>query len=65
MKLSGILISTDGTFSFRQYLKNGEFVDYNILHNDLEITINDPSATIREDKEGNKYIDYSDEILGK
>jgi len=32
------------TYMFRVYNADGEFVDYNIAHSDLCVTINDPDA---------------------
>jgi len=59
----GFLIRTfNGYNVFRVYEKDGSFKDYNIYHDDLEITIEDDFATLYGDKE---TLDYSPEVLGK
>lgn len=63
MKLKGYLMrGYNGTVFFRTYQDN-DFTDYEIIHHDLEITIDDNSATIREIN-GKNYIDHDDATLG-
>jgi hypothetical protein len=66
MKLKGLLCQTpDGKSFVRQYTVDGEFTDYYILHDDLNIEIDDSSACIKQHSNGLTYIDYTDEVLGK
>ncbi len=62
--VKGILIRSEGEFLFRVYEPDGEFIDYEIRHNDLEITIsNEELATFYTD--GERYIiDHSPKVLG-
>jgi hypothetical protein len=65
MKMSGILIKSGHTFIFRKYTVDGGFVDYDITHSDLAITIDDATAVIKHSELDNTpYIDYNDEVLG-
>ena len=61
----GFLIRTiDGELLFRTYDADGEFLDYSIAHQDLEITITDQHAYFY--RRGDDYIlDYSPKVLGK
>jgi len=65
MKIKGILLVMGGKAYVRQYTKDGEFRDMLIVHDDLNVEIDDDSATIRTDKDGDQYIDYSDGVLGR
>jgi hypothetical protein len=65
MKIKGILLVFDGKAYIRQYTKDGEFRDILVVHDDLNIEIDDDSATIRTDKDGEYYIDYTDGVLGR
>jgi hypothetical protein len=65
MKIKGILLVIDGKAYVRQYTKDGEFRDILVVHDDLNIEIDDESATIRIDKNGESYIDYTDGVLGR
>lgn len=59
-----LLKSINGNFFIREYKKDKTFIDMEICHYDLEITINDKSAVIYKHK--NKYIiDYSPQVLGR
>lgn len=58
-----IMRSTDGSHFFRVYDGHGDFVDYDILHYDMEVEILEDSAVFVEQGE-NKYIDYSARVLG-
>ena len=64
-KLKGILIrSSDGSYFFRVADKDGEFQDYELLHNDLSIIIDDFDAFLYEYNDNEKYLDHSPETLG-
>ena len=65
MKIKGILLIIEGQAYIRQYTKDGEFRDLLVVHDDLNIDIDDNSATIRTDKYGKEYIDYTDNVLGR
>lgn len=65
MKISGILLNVDGVMYLRQYSKDGEFRDIEIVHDDLSIQINDNSAQINQRSDGEYFIDYTDKVLGK
>ena len=60
----GILIRSVDEYLFRVYESDGEFIDYEIRHSDLEVTIsNDELATFYTD--GERYIiDHSPNVLG-
>ena len=63
-KKKGVLLSDyNGGVFFRVYEKNHDFTDYNIIHHDLDIEINDSDAYVYE-KDGDLYIDHSPETLG-
>jgi hypothetical protein len=64
MRIKGVLLPGKGTV-VRIYSKNGEFTDLEVVHDDLAVEINDDTATIRKDKDGEHYIDYNDSVLGK
>ena len=51
------------TYLFRVYNPSGEFVDYNIAHSDLCVTINDPDAYFycRGDRD---VLDHAPATLG-
>lgn len=61
----GFLIRTiDGELLFRAYNNDGEFLDYEIAHQDLEVIITDKHAYLY--RRGDNYtLDYSPEVLGK
>ena len=65
MKISGILLNVDGVMYLRQYSKDGEFRDIEIVHDDLSIQINDSSAQLNQRSDGEYFIDYTDKVLGK
>ena len=55
--ISGILCrSIEGIYFFRVYCGE-EFIDYEICHNDLEITITDTDAAFYE-KDGQYFLDH-------
>ena len=53
----------DGEYYFRVYNANHDFVDYDLMHSDLSITIIDPDAFFYEDKSGTR-LDHSPATLG-
>ena len=61
---TGILIRiSNGTYCFRVYNKDHTFTDYDLLHNDLCITIKDKDAFFYRDANGNS-LDHSPATLG-
>jgi hypothetical protein len=62
-KTEAILIYNHGsnTHSLRVYNPDFSFTDYDILHNDLAITINDPDAFFYDNP---PRIDHSPSTLG-
>ena len=65
----GILLASHGpngdpTFVFRVYHHGGSFTDYDILHHDMFITIEEDDAVFRNEDGENPYIDYSNQTLG-
>ena len=62
--VKGILIRSEGKYFFRVYEPDGEFIDYEIKHDDLEVTIsNDALAAFYTD--GEHYIlDHSPNVFG-
>ncbi len=56
--------AVDGSFFFRVYHDNGEFTDYEIHHDDLEVTIA-PDALASFYKFNDRLIlDHSPEVFG-
>ncbi len=64
--VKGILCRTISPekFFFRVYQGDGNFDDYRILHDDLSITIDDELASFYEDKNGEKFLNHSPQVLG-
>ena len=56
--LKGILIRVGDRHVFRVYREDYTFLDYDILHHDLEIQILESDATLYRNEFGN-YLDYS------
>jgi len=50
---------------FRVYKSNGEFVDYDIFHSDLQITVTDDDAFFKGEDIAEPYLDYSNKTLGE
>jgi len=51
---------------FRVYNEDKTFVDYDLAHNDLEVTIIDESASLyRMENKPEGVIDYTSKILGR
>lgn len=57
----------DGTeYCFRVYYNKHNFVDYRILHHDLEVMITGEDASFYVDESREQgYLDYSPHILGE
>jgi hypothetical protein len=53
----------DGEYYFRVYDDNWNFVDYDLMHSDLSITITDPDAYFYR-KPGRDVLDHSPATLG-
>ena len=51
------------TYMFRVYNSNGEFVDYDIAHSDLCVTITDPDAYFYR-RNANDVLDHAPATLG-
>ena len=62
-----ILRSYDGSpYLFRIYQKGGEFKDYKILYDDLQVEVLDGDAEFLESEDGTEfYLDYSRKVLGQ
>jgi len=59
----GYLIYTmNDEYVFRVYKEDHSFIDYDILHCDLELTINDDDATFYEYEDGRNILDHSFEL---
>lgn len=59
-----LIYTVDGKYMFRVYgFPLDTFVDYELLHSDLLITINDEDATLYSDEFGNG-LDHNPETLG-
>jgi hypothetical protein len=54
----------EGKWTFRVYLEDGEFKDYDLCHSDLFVTIDDADACFYEDGE-TMLLDHSPATLGK
>ncbi len=65
--MKGCLLSFNGNITFRVYDERDreKFVDYQVAHHDLDITIEDEDAYVYENKEGEPVIDYSPATLGR
>lgn len=59
-----LLQSIDGSFFFRVYDENKDFIDYEILHNDLEVTITPDALAAFYQFNGRTILDHSPEVLG-
>ena len=63
--VNGILLRVDyDTFVFRVYAADHTFVDYDLQHSDLCVTIADPDAFFYHEG-GEHYLDHAPETLGK
>ncbi len=64
--VSGILCrSVNGKYFFRIYHGDDTFDDYDLLHDDISVTIAaDELASFYEDENGGKFLDHSSEAFG-
>tara|TARA_R110000868_G_scaffold220387_2_gene471598 strand:- start:78 stop:311 length:234 start_codon:yes stop_codon:yes gene_type:complete len=62
--VSGILINVLGKTVFRVYDDTHNFVDYDLHHSDLQVTIQDDDACFYVDQD-RAILDHSPETLGK
>ncbi len=64
--VSGVLCrSIDGRYFFRIYHGDGTFDDYDLLHDDISVTIAaDELASFYEDENGEKFLDHSSQVFG-
>ena len=61
--MKGFLLYTmNKDFVFRVYNKDHTFTDYDLLHSDLEVTINGGDATFYEFEDGRNILDHSYEM---
>jgi hypothetical protein len=60
-----LLYTMNKEYVFRVYKEDNTFIDYDILHCDLELTINDNDATFYEFDNGRSILDHSYEIAGE
>jgi hypothetical protein len=56
--------AVDGSHFFRVYGVDGSFVDYAILHDDLEVTISTDAMASFYRIGGEHFLDHSPEVLG-
>ena len=62
--VTGHLLSNfDGTYCFRVYGENHSFIDYDLHHCDLTVTIVDDDAAFYQDENGAK-LDHDPGTLG-
>ena len=63
--VSGHLLRVDhDTFVFRVYAADHTWVDYDLQHSDLCVTITDPDAFFYHEADKH-YLDHAPETLGK
>lgn len=53
-----------GRYFFRIYKEDGTFEDYDLRCEELEITIDSDFYSLY-DSDGNKFLDFSSEVLGR
>jgi hypothetical protein len=62
--IKGTIIRTfDGKYFFRVYDEDHNFIDYNLIHSDLTVTITDPDAYFYSGG-GIHRLDHSPRTLG-
>lgn len=63
--VTGFLLKrTDGSFFFRVYCTVDDFTDYDIRHDDLEITISPDALASFYQIGDRRLLDHSPEVLG-
>lgn len=60
-----LLYTMNKEYVFRVYKEDHSFTDYDILHCDLELTINDNDATFYDFDDGRSILDHSYEVAGE
>ena len=74
MKKETLAIGTKGyilyspfskSYFFRIYKENGEFIDYDIHCEELEVEITSSWVSFYENENGDKILDWSSKALGK
>ena len=59
-----ILLTLNNRYVFRVYKEDNSFTDYDILHCDLDVTIDSDDAVLYEYEDGTNALDHSYEVLG-
>lgn len=63
--ITGFLLKhIDGSFFFRVYATGGAFTDYDIRHDDLEVTISPDALASFYEIGQERLLDHSPEVLG-
>jgi hypothetical protein len=63
--VTGFLLKrADGSFFFRVYCTSGDFTDYDIRHDDLEVTISPDALASFYQIGDRRFLDHSPEVLG-
>ncbi len=63
--VTGFLLKRiDGVFFFRVYAAGGAFTDYDIRHDDLEVTISPDALASFYEIGDRRLLDHSPEVLG-
>lgn len=60
----GFLLSTADGYYFRVYDNSGGFIDYQLLHNDLEVTIDSIALASFYRNDAIAVLDHSPAVLG-
>ena len=61
--VSGMILRTGEGHIFRVYKEGGEFDDYDIMHDDLSVTIDADAFASFYHSEYNKVLDHSPDVL--
>lgn len=62
--VKGVLISSADGYCFRVYSECGDFIDYTLLHDDLEVTIDATALASFYINEDSALLDHSPSVLG-
>ena len=57
-----LLYAMNNVYVFRVYNEDHTFTDYDLIHSDLEVTINGDDATFYEFEDGTAALDHSYEM---
>ncbi|MBU1309984.1 MAG: hypothetical protein KKE30_10675 [Gammaproteobacteria bacterium] len=60
----GVLVSTADGYCFRVYDNSGDFIDYQLLHDDLEVTIDSSALASFYQNDDIAVLDHSPAVLG-